>query len=173
MKRFFWQPIESFHVCVTGRVVLHETQLLFIHGREGNDWKNKNEESGNDYLGTLFHKTSMSLPRNTNRTWSTSCLEPKRRHTDCTWVASSSCLRNRMTCLFADEGCRNRTPWTEEMECCLPIIVTDKEHIASLEAYSTSPPCSRHSWCNTDGIEDPGQIDDTRNSYHWNTNLGV
>ena len=78
-----------------------------------------------------------------------------------------------MTILFADEGCRTRTPLKEETECCLAIIILAKEHISSLEASRTSPPCSRHSWCNTDGTEDPVPIDDTRSSYHWNTNLSI
>ena len=115
----------------------------------------------------------MSLPWNTNTTWSTSCSEPKRPHTGWTWADSSSCLRNRMTCLFADEECRIRTPWTEETACCLPIIVVDKEHISRREAYSTSRPCLLHSWCSTDGTEDPAPNDDTRSSYRWNTNLSI
>ena len=78
-----------------------------------------------------------------------------------------------MTILFADEGCRNRTPLTEGTECCLAIIILAKEHISSLEASRTSPPCSRHSWYSTDGTEDPVPIDDTRSSYHWNTNLSI
>ena len=78
-----------------------------------------------------------------------------------------------MTILFADEGCRTRTPLKEETECCLAIIILAKEHISSLEASRTSPPCSRHSWYSTDGTEDPVPIDDTRSSYHWNTNLSI
>ncbi len=149
--------------------------LLFIlgrDGREGNDWKNKTEEPSSDSVGTLFHWINMSLTRNTNATWSTSCKETKRPHTGWTWADSSS-LNSQATCLSSDEECRSQTPLKEEMECCLAIIIIEKEHIASLEVCSTSPPCSHHSWCSTDGTEDPAPNDDTRSSYRWNTNLSI
>ena len=107
--------------------------LLFIlgrDGREGNDWKNKTEEPSSDSVGTLFHWINMSLTRNTNATWSTSCKETKRPHTDWTWADSSS-LNSQATCLSSDEECRSQTPLKEEMECCLAIIIIEKEHIAS------------------------------------------
>ena len=169
MKRSFWQPIQSSQIGVNGRTVLHGIQLLFILGRDGIgviDWKHESDDSCSNDLGTLFHQTSVSLTRNTNTTWSTSCWEPKTRHTDWTWDASFY-SRNPTICSSADEEYRNRTPLKEGTECCLAIIVLDKEHISRREAYSTSRPCLLHSWCSRDGTEDPVLNDDTRSSYHW------
>ena len=98
---------------------------------------------------------------------------PRMHDAEWTWAASLCLCCIERTLPSWHGGYRIRSLGIEETACYLGFTPANRTHNAVLEVGRTSPPCSRHSWYSTDGTEDPVPIDDTRSSYHWNTNLSI